>query len=99
LEDDYENEFDNQYKKIDKRFTYKNICKKHLQNLMGVQTCWNTHTDISGKILKPSPNLYSWNITFDTPFFHKKTREYYKKIEEQYNEKEFNKFIGLSETI
>ena len=61
-----------------------------------IQTNWNTPTNIVGVTLNTKPNLFSWNITFDTPFFHDKVEKYYKKLIEQYEEEEFNKFIGLS---
>ncbi len=98
IEEEYEKIFNDVYEIIDKRFTYSNIIKKNINTSFGYHGSKKqlNQWQRDQRKIEPLPNLYSWNITFDTPFFHDKVEEYYKKLKEQYEEEEFNKFIGLS---
>jgi hypothetical protein len=92
IENEYEYKFNKFFTKIDEKFTYDNIIKKNI-------TVANSGTFTGGTLNKYS-NVYTCSIVNSSlSYFCRKVSKYYKKLKEQFEEEQFNKFIGLSETI
>jgi hypothetical protein len=102
IEEEYEKIFNAKYEVIDKRFTYKNLIKNKIKDSNTFN--YVLHKSYKGEIVESQSinnlsNLYSWSISFETNMvFHNKVEDYYKQLEKQYEDEEFNRLIiGSSE--